>query len=166
MALIVPKGLAGVKATFGDFEFHELSGGNVDIDDVWEKDNLIILKNVAGSGLKIQLHKLVAPEFELALKEAMAAAPQYKVRMLGGHCGRHQMHNPKNPLSIHSWGAAFDINWDKNLVVAAKAPLSVKSAGCDLPKEFVDAFKKRGWEWGGDWKSVKDYMHFQYATGC
>mgnify|MGYP000738569279 CR=1 FL=1 len=92
--------------------------------------------------------------------------PRSPSRMLGGHCGRHMMHNQKNPLSIHSWGIAFDVNWDKNLVVAANASLMVKAAGCDLPKEFVDAFKKRGWEWGGDWKSVKDYMHFQFATGC
>jgi len=166
MALIVPHGMAQVKSTYGDFSYHELSGGNVDIDDVWERDNLILVKNICGTGLNIQLHKLIIPEFTVALAEAMAAAPGYKIRMLGGHCGRHMMHDSSKPLSIHSWGAAFDLNWDKNLVVSANAPLSVKSAGCDMPKSLVDAFKKRGWNWGGDWLSVKDYMHFQYATGC
>lgn len=166
MAVLVPVGLQQVKHTFGDFKFSELSGGNVDIDDTWEADNLVMLRNVCGTGLSIQLHRLVAPEFELALQEAIKTAPQYKIRMLGGFCPRHQMHNPKNPLSLHSWGIAFDVNWDKNLVVSAKATIKEKSAGCDLPKEFVDAFRKRGWDWGGDWKSVKDYMHFQFAKGC
>ena len=27
--------------------------------------------------------------------------------------------------------------------------------------ELVKAFKERGWTWGGDWKSLKDYQHFQ-----
>lgn len=166
MALIVPVGLKGVKATFGDFSYTELSGGNIDIDDVWEQKNLVTLKNVCGTGLNIQLHTLVAQEFQLALADAIVAAPQYKIRMLGGHCGRHQMHLASNPLSTHSWGIAFDVNWDKNFVVAANAPQTVRAAGCDLPKEFVNAFKKRGWNWGGDWLSVKDYMHFQFATGC
>jgi hypothetical protein len=166
MALIVPNGLTQVKATFGDYPFHELSGGNVAVEGDWVEKNVVMLKNVAGTGLNIQIHKLLAVDFEAALKEAMAAAPQYKIRMLGGFCPRHQMHLPKNPLSIHSWAAAFDLNWDKNLVVSASATLAEKAAGCDMPKELVDVFRKHGWEWGGDWKSVKDYMHFQYATGC
>ena len=24
----------------------------------------------------------------------------------------------------------------------------------------VNAFKSRGWRWGGDWKHSKDYQHF------
>jgi hypothetical protein len=24
----------------------------------------------------------------------------------------------------------------------------------------VKAFAKRGWKWGGNWKSLKDYQHF------
>ena len=24
-----------------------------------------------------------------------------------------------------------------------------------------NAFKKRGWTWGGEWKSLKDYQHFE-----
>jgi hypothetical protein len=27
--------------------------------------------------------------------------------------------------------------------------------------KIVKAFKERGWTWGGDWKSLKDYQHFQ-----
>jgi hypothetical protein len=25
----------------------------------------------------------------------------------------------------------------------------------------VKLFKKLGWTWGGDWKSTKDYQHFE-----
>ena len=80
------------------------------------------------------------------------------MRQLGGFCARHKMHDVKRALSIHSWGAAFDVNWDTNGVGAR--------ATSDLPKDFVAAFTEQGWNWGGNWKSPKDFMHFQYATGC
>lgn len=152
-----PNGWTELKKVYGDFKYTELSGGNVDIDDSWERDNLIILKNVAGTGLKIQLHYKVASIFEICLAEAIKRCPKYKVRMLGGHCARHMMHDPKNPLSIHSWGAAFDVNWDKN-------PVSSKLI-TDLPAEWIAAFTEQGWDWGGAWKRTKDAMHFQYAKG-
>jgi len=27
--------------------------------------------------------------------------------------------------------------------------------------DIVKEFKMRGWIWGGDWKSLKDYQHFE-----
>lgn len=155
-SLVPPKTLAEVKETYGDFKFTELSKGQVDIDDTWERDNLVTLRNVCGTGLNIRLHRLVAPLFEEALAAAMKACPDYKVRMLGGFSARHKMHDPKRGLSLHSWGCAFDINWDKNPVGGKKY---------DLPEAFVAEFEKRGWNWGGRWRGTKDWMHFQYAAG-
>ena len=155
--MFVPTGLAGVKRIYGDFKFIEMSGGNVDVEDSWEAENLVLLRNVCGTKLNIRLHRLVAPEFEAALAEARKVCPSYKIRMLGGYCSRHKMHDPKRELSIHSWGAAFDVNWDTN-GVGLKAPR-------DLPELFVKAFTERGWNWGGNWKLPKDWMHFQLANG-
>ncbi len=157
LSFVPPNGLKEVKRVFGDFKYVELSKGEVDIDDTWERDNLVLLRNVCGTGLRIQLHYKIATTFETCLAEAMRRCPKYKVRMLGGHSARHMMHDPKNPLSLHSWGCAFDINWDKN-------PVS-KTLITDLPSPFISAFTEQGWEWGGAWKSTKDSMHFQYATG-
>jgi hypothetical protein len=154
----LPNGIKEVKKTFGDFKYTELAKGAVDIDDTWEKDNIVMLRNVCKTGCNIQLHRLIAPLFEHCLAEAMKAAPKYKVRMLGGHVPRHKMHDPKRDLSTHTWGIAFDINWDKN-------PVSSKLI-TDLPDEFVAAFTGQGWDWGGKWRGTKDSMHFQYAVGC
>ncbi len=155
--------MAGVQATYGNFAYSELSGGNVLIQGSWAHDNLVVEHNVCGTGLSIQLHKKVVPIFELCLREAMQRCPTYKVRMLGGHCARHQMHLASNPLSVHSWGAAVDLNWDKN-------PVTTKAQGCitDLPAAFVAAFTEQGWVWGGSptFSRVSfDSMHFQFATG-
>jgi hypothetical protein len=59
--------------------------------------------------------------------------------------------------SAHSWPVAVDINPDKN-PFSSTAQLKT-----DIPKKFVDCFKKEGFGWGGDWHSVKDPMHFSLA---
>lgn len=56
--------------------------------------------------------------------------------------------------SLHSWGIAIDVN-------AATNPLGHVGT---LSKEFVAAWKDAGFNWGGDWKSRKDPMHFELAN--
>ena len=75
-------------------------------------------------------------------------------------------------LSHHSYGWAIDINPLQNPYVAPDGSVLRRAA-----KPFVDrgrhepgmihagdvvvrAFAKIGWEWGGDWTTLKDYMHF------
>ena len=153
---VPPKGLAAIKARYGDFTYTELSKGEVDISDTWERDNLVVLRNVCGTGLSIQLHRLVAPIFEVCLEEAIKRVPGYKVRMLGGHSARHMMHDPTRPLSMHSWGCAFDVNWDLNPVAGTLIT--------DIPADWRQAFTEQGWAWGGNWKKPVDSMHFEYGS--
>jgi peptidoglycan hydrolase-like protein with peptidoglycan-binding domain len=61
--------------------------------------------------------------------------------------------------SAHSWAAAVDVNADQN-------PFSRKAILItDMPREFREAFKRHGFGWGGDWRSVKDAMHFSMDRG-
>lgn len=152
-----PRGWKEVKALFGDPTWRELSGGNVDLDDGWEAANLVVIPNVAGLGLTLRCHHLVREEIIAALLAARAAAPKYRVRLLGCYSPRHQRHDAALPLSLHSWGCALDVNWDRN-------PMGPKLV-TDLPAPFIAAFTRRGWVWGGTFKSVKDAMHFQFARG-
>lgn len=152
-----PRGIMGVQQTYGTFKYYELGKGNIDVDDTWERDNIVRIRNVCGTMFSIQLHRLVAYLFEDAFRAAMTAAPGYAIKQLGGYCPRHKMHDPRRGLSIHSWGAAFDVNWDQNPVA--------EHLVTDLPPAFVKAFTDRGWDWGGAWKSSFDAMHFQYAVG-
>lgn len=153
-----PNGIAAVKAAYGDYNYTELSGGNIAADPAWVHDNLIVLHNVCGLGKSIQLHHKVAQSFLYCLSEAVKVCPSYQIRMLGGFCARHQRHDARLPLSIHSWGAAFDVNWDTNHL----GPHLIT----DIPLKWIEAFTSQGWEWGGGWHGIKDAMHFQFATGC
>lgn len=71
-------------------------------------------------------------------------------------------------LSRHAAGHALDINPFQNPYVRAD---TVEPAGAvydpDAPGTLyaghpvVEAFLARGWSWGGNWKALKDYQHFE-----
>jgi hypothetical protein len=59
-------------------------------------------------------------------------------------------------FSAHAWAGAVDINPETN-------PFTSGKLVTDMPKAFVKAFTSEGFGWGGDWKSVKDAMHFSLS---
>ncbi len=73
-----------------------------------------------------------------------------------------------NRLSPHSFGRAVDINPRQNPVVYANGRVSPKGAKYDIKKPgtfssnspIVKEFERRGWRWGGTFKSFKDNHHF------
>ncbi len=70
--------------------------------------------------------------------------------------------------SYHSYGLAIDINplqnphIRKGKVTPDNAAYNPKEPGT-LTKDskIVREFLKRGWSWGGNWRSSKDYQHFE-----
>lgn len=75
----------------------------------------------------------------------------------------------QNKLSKHSYGKAIDINPRWNPVYYSSGKISPMGAKRDVTKNGVflaeslgvQFLKSRGWKWGGDWSSVKDWHHFQ-----
>lgn len=76
--------------------------------------------------------------------------------------------NAKGGQSVHNYGLAFDIV----LLYDKDGNGTFETASWDLNTDFdkdkiadwmevTNYFKSCGWEWGGDWKSFKDYPHFQ-----
>jgi hypothetical protein len=76
-------------------------------------------------------------------------------------------------LSYHAVGLAVDINPLYNPYVkgnTVEPPYAavyldrttpVKGLIANSQDAAVRAFKKRGWRWGGDWRTLKDYQHFE-----
>lgn len=74
--------------------------------------------------------------------------------------------NAKGGDSFHNYGLAVDfcllidgkeVSWDMK-----------KDYDSDLIPDWMEVvaiFKKYGWSWGGDWKSFKDYPHFEKTFG-
>lgn len=73
-----------------------------------------------------------------------------------------------NRLSNHAYGVAIDINPFQNPAVYKSGKVSPKGASYDinapgtlLPDSKVTKYLiSRGWRWGGDWHSLKDWQHF------
>lgn len=55
-------------------------------------------------------------------------------------------------LSMHSWGAAIDINTDTNPLGSDKTT---------IPKRVIEIMESVGLYWGGNWKGRPDPMHFE-----
>lgn len=72
--------------------------------------------------------------------------------------------NARGGQSYHNFGLAFDIvileDKDQNGTFET-ANFEVNA----LWRKVAKFFKSKGWEWGGDWKSFKDYPHFQKTFG-
>jgi hypothetical protein len=74
-------------------------------------------------------------------------------------------------LSHHAHGVAIDINPLQNpMIVRGQVSPPAGAAYVDRgerrpgmiarPGPVVDQFDARGWDWGGDWRHMKDYHHF------
>jgi len=77
-----------------------------------------------------------------------------------------------NRLSRHAFGVAIDINPVQNPYVRGETILPAAGidyldrtdirSGMITPGDAVyEAFVSRGWTWGGNWRSLKDYHHFE-----
>jgi hypothetical protein len=76
-------------------------------------------------------------------------------------------------LSQHAYGRAIDVNPVQNPYIrdGKTLPPLAKYVPEDrgtlrADSAMVRVFKQRGWEWGGDWTSMKDYQHFQKKEGA
>ncbi|KRF15467.1 hypothetical protein ASG90_12305 [Nocardioides sp. Soil797] len=143
--------------------------------DVHDGGRLMVHKDVADTtvtvfgemfeeGFPIRRMQLIE-EYDGSDDASMAAdnTSSFNCRPITGSPGR---------FSIHSYGKAIDINTVENPYV--KGDLVLPPSG----EEFLDrddvrpgmitkndpvvkAFKKRRFDWGGNWKSLKDYQHFE-----
>src|SRR5512143_336902 len=59
-------------------------------------------------------------------------------------------------VSTHAFGAAVDLDAEDN-------PMNSRGDKGTMSPIVINAFKREGWFWGGDFKSRKDPMHFQAA---
>ncbi len=75
-------------------------------------------------------------------------------------------------FSLHAYGLAVDINPLQNPQIIEERAIPEQAENCrDRNKKLKgmihrgdaawQAFRKRGWMWGGTWRRSKDYQHFE-----
>ncbi len=149
-----------------------------DFDGDLHKGELIVHKDLANEVLEI-FHELYMAKYPLASvrlvddfdadDDASTSANNtsgFNYRFVAGTRSR----------SLHSYGMAIDINPLFNPYVKGKnVDPDSAAAYADRSRDFpgkIDKkdlcyrlFTDRGWEWGGDWRTVKDYQHFSKELG-
>ena len=104
------------------------------------------------SGKSAQVGKDFAPGFQKLLDYLDSVG--YNIASLGGYVDRDVRGQP-GKKSVHAFGGALDINPEAN-------PMGGKLV-TDMPENIGQIAKGYGLGWGGNWKSVKDAMHFSAA---
>jgi hypothetical protein len=71
-------------------------------------------------------------------------------------------------LSMHAYGYAIDINPVQNPYIKGRVVLPegaiykpYRPGTLTRSSPVVMEFIRLGWTWGGSWKSLKDYQHFE-----
>lgn len=140
-------------------------------DPAWESFNLVriptpyrmVLAWDTDTVLKsIRCHKTVAASLTRILSAiakhygSQAAIEAARMHLYGGCYSFRPMRGSAN-LSVHSYGAAIDLDPENN-------PLGLQydaspRAGM-MPQAVIELFQAEGWLWGGKW-SRPDAQHFQ-----
>lgn len=109
----------------------------------------------------IRFHRKAAPALAAALKEIWDHYDhdQRKIDALGiskyaGAYNPRKIRGSATRWSNHAFGAAIDLNAEENGFGAGHG---------NIPQPVVDAFKRQGARWGGDYKGRTDPMHFEFC---
>ena len=90
--------------------------------------------------------------------KAQDTVDEWGASVFGGCFNNRSMLGSSTP-SCHAYGAAIDLDPERNPYTH-----NVHTHGHFTPDHpVVQAFKAQSWVWGGDWTSIKDFMHFQAA---
>lgn len=118
------------------------------LEQDWQKNNLVTV--VAPNGQRFVVHKDAAPSFQGLLNDLGGTG--YDIKSDGGFNYRNIRGG--NTLSQHAFGNAIDMN-------AAENPLGSRKH--NFPANISEMADKRGLEWGGNWQSRADPMHFEWT---
>lgn len=141
---------AFVKVDLGEFSYRPLAGRDIEIDPVWLSAN-IIDADVAILG-SVRCHRRFVEVLEPALDEIAALGLSRLIdptRTAGCHVARTIA--PGLALSRHAWGAAIDLNIDRN----------PRGSYSTQDPRLVEVLTDQGLAWGGDWL-VPDPGHYEW----
>jgi hypothetical protein len=147
------------------------------IDKKWERENMIVARDLPGPIKKLYVHRLAEPFLRESLARAVSIGAEKYITRLGCFNFRSQRHDASRPLSYHAFGIAIDINpsensgWYRDPEFSPRRkrgpiPAPFDRQWCEywpsgIPENLVECFESVGWRWGGRWKTYVDPMHFQ-----
>lgn len=104
---------------------------------------------------RIYLHKDFKPLLHAAFKQLEANGCYREIKTFDGCFNIRHVRGGYSVLSIHSWGAAIDLNARDNPIATAGK----------WSKTFIDTMQQHGLYCGQNWTGRKDPMHFAMVNG-
>lgn len=150
--------------------YNDLNGtaseGELIVNQVIAVDILQIFYDLYKAGYKLECMNLV-DEYGSSDNVSMSVnnTSAFNTRMVDG----------TDTLSLHAYGLAIDVNPLYNPYVSGNTVLPATArAYVDRSTQFdmklteddlcVKTFISHGFVWGGNWNTLKDYMHFEYPA--
>jgi hypothetical protein len=99
-------------------------------------------------------HKLLVENFSAVFEEIKNQGLQDLVQHFGGIYSQRSIRGEPTHPSTHSWGIAIDLEPEKYPLGSLKR----------FDTRIIDIFHSYNFFYGGDFKSRKDGMHFQFCT--
>lgn len=147
----------GAARLFGRFRYVPRADGTLEPDPAWVRANISTRRvPILGS---VTCHRLLFPQLQAALTDIARAGLSSLIdvadyRRSGGcYVPRFIGRDPNQPVSLHAWGLALDINVGGNRFGASPTQ----------DARLVATFERWGFRWGGRW-SPPDGMHFELAA--
>ncbi len=152
-----------------------------DYDQKTHLGEIVCNKLIASRLLAIfkQLYQASYPIEHILLPDVYDANDERQMRANNSSCFCYRSVSKSAKLSMHARGLAIDLNTLYNPYYKRRADGTLyvqPSTGrpyCDRSKSFrykIDhndlayrLFKEQGFAWGGDWRSCKDFQHFEFV---
>lgn len=136
----------------------------IKITNGWAKDNISTITICQLSGLKgapsdssIQVHKLLENQILSLFSAWESSCLSHRLKSWGGSWVPRFIRGSRTSLSNHSWGTAFDINVQWNMLGTVPALKNNDGSVRELVKIAYD----HGFYWGGWFPNRPDGMHFE-----
>lgn len=125
------------------------------INPAWKFDHWLVLDT------KLVVHNIACNvDIHVPLTKALQAVHDknlgHVLKTFNGCFNIRMVRGTKSSPSAHAYGLALDLNAREN-------PLGATHGGFYNEPEFVKCFTDQGFDWGGNFHSRKDPMHFSYC---
>jgi hypothetical protein len=104
------------------------------------------------NGVAVMTSAILAPLVKRLGDETIRRGYDLRRGVCGGYNVR-PIRGTTNRWSAHAFGAAVDLNWDRNPMATTLVT--------DMPPWMIDLWESHGFLWGGRYRTRKDAMHYE-----
>ena len=175
----IPTGYQEIVDYYGDPQ-PQIIGGKWVVSQKWESASMATIRHPilpttpcpdcgAAQPGKLYVHRLIAQPLTAvfdAWRDMQRQGDPYRLFHVGCFAPRAQRGSNGLVPSLHTFGIAWDVNEHANKMIY---PIELddprRRTAKDLPDTWIDAAKRLGAFWGGEFTHRFDPMHTQFARG-